>query len=328
MGLCRFSKCGEQMNLVYPDYYNDFRCIADKCRHSCCIGWEIDIDSESLSFYKTVEGDFGKRLRDNISLEDTPHFILDNNERCPFLNSNNLCDIYTNLGDDKLCSICREHPRFYNEFDTHTEAGLGLCCEEAARLIITKKDPVKLINLPDISGDFVLITREEILKIFQNRNLSLNERIACACEYSQNHLKYHIESAVNLPLSEIAELFKGLERLDESWTYYLELLEGVESNHEFSGFDADLEFENFITYLIIRHLPKAEFVEDAAALTAFVIISQRLIRMIFSAVINEKGDISLAERLEVMRLFSSEIEYSDENLEEIFAFFLSRISES
>ena len=32
------------MKIIAPNYYPAFRCIADKCRHSCCIGWEIDID--------------------------------------------------------------------------------------------------------------------------------------------------------------------------------------------------------------------------------------------------------------------------------------------
>ena len=36
------------MLTVYPDYYSAFRCIAGACKHSCCIGWEIDIDEESL----------------------------------------------------------------------------------------------------------------------------------------------------------------------------------------------------------------------------------------------------------------------------------------
>ena len=30
------------MTVTVPSYYKDFKCIADKCRHSCCIGWEID----------------------------------------------------------------------------------------------------------------------------------------------------------------------------------------------------------------------------------------------------------------------------------------------
>ena len=32
------------MKLYAPEYYKQFQCIADKCTHSCCIGWEIDID--------------------------------------------------------------------------------------------------------------------------------------------------------------------------------------------------------------------------------------------------------------------------------------------
>ena len=35
------------MKEYIPDYYKDFQCIADKCKDSCCIGWEIMIDSKS-----------------------------------------------------------------------------------------------------------------------------------------------------------------------------------------------------------------------------------------------------------------------------------------
>ena len=52
------------MKLYAPDYYTKFACIADKCQHSCCIGWEIDIDEETLSYYNSVSGDFGNRLSD------------------------------------------------------------------------------------------------------------------------------------------------------------------------------------------------------------------------------------------------------------------------
>ena len=32
------------MLYTIPDYYKEFQCIADQCEHSCCIGWEIDVD--------------------------------------------------------------------------------------------------------------------------------------------------------------------------------------------------------------------------------------------------------------------------------------------
>ena len=47
------------MITVYPSYYKDFTCIAGDCRHSCCIGWEIDIDDETLEKYRSIGGAFG-----------------------------------------------------------------------------------------------------------------------------------------------------------------------------------------------------------------------------------------------------------------------------
>ena len=34
------------MQYVYPDYYPKFHCLAQRCRHSCCIGWEIECSQE------------------------------------------------------------------------------------------------------------------------------------------------------------------------------------------------------------------------------------------------------------------------------------------
>ena len=78
------------MNVYVPEYYSRFRCIASKCRNTCCAGWEIDIDPESLSRYQRMMGEFGSRVKRSISLDGTPHFILSDHERCPLLNQNNL----------------------------------------------------------------------------------------------------------------------------------------------------------------------------------------------------------------------------------------------
>ena len=104
------------MLFVVPDFYDDFQCIAGQCRHSCCIGWEIDIDEYSFAYYSGIEGELGQELREKTSAEPTPHFVLDEGERCPFLNESGLWRLILSLGEDSLCDICREHPRFYNEF--------------------------------------------------------------------------------------------------------------------------------------------------------------------------------------------------------------------
>ena len=126
------------MQHTYPDYYPQFSCIAGRCRHNCCIGWEIDVDEDTLASYRRIGGEMGKRLCASISGDgDAPHFLLGAHERCPFLNEKNLCDLILYGGEDMLCQICRDHPRYRSFFSERTEIGVGLCCEEAARLILT-----------------------------------------------------------------------------------------------------------------------------------------------------------------------------------------------
>ena len=134
------------MKTLVPNYYKKFRCIADKCRHNCCVGWEIDIDDDTLGYYSDLSGDFGKKVRQNIDFDDEcPHFILKEGDRCPFLEPDGLCEIIKRLGEDALCDICTDHPRFRNFFSEHTEMGLGLCCEEAARIILSSDEPFELV---------------------------------------------------------------------------------------------------------------------------------------------------------------------------------------
>ena len=135
------------MNLYVPDYYPAFRCIASKCGHTCCAGWEIDIDADSLSRYDRLPGEFGERVRRCVSREGTPHFILGAGERCPLLNGENLCELILHAGEGALCQICRDHPRFRNYFSGRVEMGLGLVCEAAARLILSSDHPLRLIRL-------------------------------------------------------------------------------------------------------------------------------------------------------------------------------------
>ena len=138
-----------------PKYYKNFQCIASACTDSCCKDWEIDIDEDTLQCYQKVAGDFGQRLKENIFVpkeddEELPHFIQTDRERCPFLNEEGLCDIFINLGEEYLSQICTHHPRYYDWFSDSSERGLGLCCEEAARLILKEKAEVAYEEIEEI----------------------------------------------------------------------------------------------------------------------------------------------------------------------------------
>ena len=103
------------MKFIKPNFYDAFHCTAAACSDTCCAGWEIDVDPDTVEYYENLEGELGDRLREELcDLPDgTVCFRLGENERCPFLDDDNLCELILKLGDDALCEICREHPRFY-----------------------------------------------------------------------------------------------------------------------------------------------------------------------------------------------------------------------
>ena len=141
------------MKLYAPRYYKDFKCIADRCRHSCCVGWEIGIDSDTLKKYETLTNEYGKEIIKTVDCTDVPHFRLSSGDRCPHLDEQGLCRIITNVGEDYLCDICREHPRFYNDTAKGKAVGLGLSCEEAARIILSSDGLTNMVTDQEIFNE-------------------------------------------------------------------------------------------------------------------------------------------------------------------------------
>ena len=169
------------MPIFAPKYYRDFCCIADRCKHSCCIGWEIDIDSDTMQKYNALKSKTGNTIRESIDTNGTPHFRLCEGERCPHLDGRGLCNIISELGDGYLCDICREHPRFYNEVPFGLEVGLGMACEEACRIILSSDDYDSIITIEDedvgLGTDFNAIPhRERIFEIL--KDLLLDKQIS------------------------------------------------------------------------------------------------------------------------------------------------------
>lgn len=288
------------MKETVPSYYKKFKCIAGSCRHSCCIGWEIDIDQDTIELYNSLEGELGERIRNNIEGEP-PHFILKEGERCPFLSSTGLCDIICEYGEDALCDICALHPRFNNVYSSFIETGLGLCCEEAARIILYEKEKFH-IELPDEVTEeekAFFEKREEIFSILQNRDKSIKERFNSLAEMFGLDINYTAEELKNLYLS--------LERLDESWTDILNNINGFKGEI-FEKFS--IEFEQLAVYFVFRHLHSAIKDKDFASRVGFAIISCMTIATVCGKDITDTA-----------RMYSAEVEYCQENMEKIIQSF-------
>ena len=298
------------MKLIAPAYYPRFRCLAGDCRHTCCRGWEIDVDDAALARYDRVDGPLGEKLRRAIDREgDAPHFRLDQQENCPFLTKDGLCELILRLGEDSLCQVCADHPRYRGFLTDRTEIGLGLCCEAAARLILTWPEPVTLITLEDDGGDEAptaeeqafLQLRARLTAVAQDRSMPIAARVDALEQMSGIPLPWDA-------LPRWAELLLTLERLDEAWTHRLTALLDASPAEGLSP-EWDAPLEQLLTCLMYRHLTGALEDGDTAGRLAFVVLGWKLICVLFLL----EREQTMDTLVETVRLWASEIEYSDEN---------------
>lgn len=303
------------MKLIAPSYYGEFQCIAGDCSHSCCIGWEIEIDRRTYESYQHIPGELGRRLAENVDVADgQASFRLGEEERCPFLNRAGLCDIILALGEGGLCQVCRDHPRFRSFYSGRTEVGLGLCCEAAGELILTYKGKAELLVLEEDGReeplspeeDRLLSIREKALGLVQDRSRSLDRRIG-------EMLKLFGLESFEFSSGRWVEIFRGMERLDPAWDSCLDrLLRGpcspLPPEYNVPG-------EQLLVYFLYRHLPGALREGNLPQRAAFAALSYFMISSLWGML--EKP--STAELVNIARLYSGEIEYSQENMEALLA---------
>ncbi len=173
----------------FPDYYNKFSCIADKCEATCCAGWQIVVDEEALRRYQKVSGRFKQRIKEGVNFKEGV-FYQKHGKRCAFLNEQNLCDMYIALGEESFCDTCRRYPRHIEEFENVREFTLSVSCPEAARIILSQKEPVTFYDIEveaeeEEFDDFdpmlyekMREARGEMLVFLQNRSIPIAERAA------------------------------------------------------------------------------------------------------------------------------------------------------
>ncbi|MBQ3008502.1 MAG: flagellin lysine-N-methylase [Oscillospiraceae bacterium] len=302
------------MRVYAPDYYKDFHCLAGDCKHSCCIGWEIDIDSETLDYYNSVEGQFGQRLRNSISLDETPHFCMAEDERCPFLNEKGLCDIMLELGFDKVSQICDDHPRFRNFYSDRTEIGLGMSCEAVAQQIISLKDKVQLICIEDgeeclweDEWNFIDL-RNDVFECLQNREKTVKDRLdemlsLCDTEITEYDITYW------------TDIFITLERLDENWTSMLNQLGENSCIRNCNEEWYTVALEQLAVYFAYRHLADSLDEDNLSARRRFVALSVEFIHWLCMSHHEKNGELKSEDMVEICRMYSAEIEYSPDNME-------------
>lgn len=186
----------ERMRFTIPDYYREFTCIAGECPDTCCAGWQIMIDGKSLKKYRRVKGNFRNRLLNGIDWRQGA--FCQHEKRCEFLNEENLCDIYREVGRRMLCDTCRKYPRHVEEFEGLREVSLSLSCPETARILLEKKEKVKFLHGEKRGAeenyetfDYLLFSalmdaRDYLIQVIQNREVPMKLRVQKILVYAHD----------------------------------------------------------------------------------------------------------------------------------------------
>lgn len=298
------------------NYYSKFNCIAEKCAHTCCSGWDMCIDKETLQEYKNCESTFAPTLKKGVNFKKAK-FKADRNGRCAFLNKNGLCDIIINLGEKSLCQICRDHPRFRSCFEDRVETGLGFACEEATRIILSYQEKIQPILISDKPCEkelsFVqyklLKFREQALDIIQDRNNNINDRI-------EKLLKLCNAQVTKSDYKKIIKRFVSFERLEKGW---VSKLKGLKTDLYTNICEENaLYCEQFLANGLYRFISEAEDVIYARAVVLACVFSWWIINSIYQNESKHNGKFETF--CDIVRKYSAEVEYSQKNQNKLFSF--------
>lgn len=305
------------MIVEYPDYYDRFQCEAGDCPDTCCKGWEVDVDDETYYRYQVAPGEFGDKLRSELQEKDGEYsFRLKTNERCPFLNPDNLCDIYIQLGGDALCQTCKEHPRFYTEVGEYEQVDLSLSCPGVAKLFFESPGPLKIVrHEDDRPGKWLSVedsaNLEEILAF---RDSAMG---GCQEGSSSKHFAHFFSAPTD---EQWAAEFAKTEALEPHWS---ELTARIAKNvpayqkdwPEVYNIAVERWFRKLGAYFSFRYYIDSWF--DGSLIPEKILIKKSLWFLRLMCVdrwLANGKEFHKADLMDVVREYSKEIEFSDVNI--------------
>lgn len=334
------------MRYECPEYALRYKCSADKCSDNCCIGWEIGIDHETYEKYRKMSGALGDKIRQNLDTGGTYcTFRLGNKRRCPLLDDNNLCEIIKERGEDNICEICREHPRFYNVLEDRVEWGIGLSCEEAARLILeceanslvyTEREDTEPVSCDGELFEFLLFSRDRIYELLDadyDFNGKIREILLYADEindavFDGNYKCFSPKSSIKSEKElntgayyqasgAFADMISVLDSLDFLDAEFKERLRRISCNLRTSPLpypdkSSEARLIRLFKYFIHRYFITAVFDSDPLSKVKLAVILTLTVHAL------TRNSESIDEWVIAAKALSKEAEYNEENLELIF----------
>lgn len=324
----------DNIKRIYPDFYKNFKCLAGNCPDICCKDWDVVVDDESYEFYLGISGEFGESLRSSMKIDDDGDrvFIFEN-DVCPFLNRERLCEIQVRFGEKHVCNTCREFPRIKQDYTEFVEYMLSVACQEACRLVIGETSTFECIEDFKVRNqnngyssdfmNFLLKARSMTADIFKSDKFSFSNQLRkCIAftEYVQTLIDDEIFDKDKLYKFEyvdtesrgksrrfVFDMHKNLDVMDKKWLDILcDSADCVLNETD----ETDGEYRRLALYYIYRYYLNAIASYDIITTVKRIYCAY----VVCSAITAKVGaENSFERRVMVIHKYSKEVEHSYEN---------------
>ena len=143
-------------------FYSKFNCLGKDCPYTCCQGWKIIYDEDSLNHIKQLP--FKERLpiQRGLTKKDGMTLIKLKKQLCPFLTANKTCGIQEQYGKAYMPDICEIFPRLRTNYHYFAEEALSLSCPNVVRLFLSSLEDLSYHEVErDVSYAFTNTNKDE-----------------------------------------------------------------------------------------------------------------------------------------------------------------------
>ena len=187
------------MKCIQPNYLKNFYCDGKKCGARCCRDWRIVVDEDTYDKYFEIKAAEREEIFQHTEwVEDEREGVdilvlkLREDGVCSFLGEDCLCSLQKKHGEDFLTAICQSFPRVTYKLDEEFfQQSLTLTCPLAANLILLQTAPITFEEVENVTARAIIGFKNKIsrpveeflkvqtqaIKILQNRNFSINQRL-------------------------------------------------------------------------------------------------------------------------------------------------------
>lgn len=174
------------------DYFDDFQCKCGDCRHSCCRGWQINVNEQeyfrligmncSDELHHRLECAFSQPQRPTEACYRTiaPNWL----GQCHMLAEDGLCMLHRECGAAALPQVCNFYPRSLKRIGNFQLACCSGSCEKVIELLLSQDrlqlleheeafEPLLSLQAQDASLELTM----RCVQLVQDRTKSLGERI-------------------------------------------------------------------------------------------------------------------------------------------------------